>query len=89
VGEFRRGDLLDRAFLIGMVLKGLDGVLEVIGGLLRSGTQICVLVQRMSLERRVGVLRLTRVHGVPGDNDVRRRHEASSHIRRHQERQHP
>jgi hypothetical protein len=45
VGEFRRGDLLDRAFLIGMVLKGLDGVLEVIGGLLRSGTQICVLVQ--------------------------------------------
>lgn len=34
VGEFRRGDLLDRAFLIGIVLKGLDGVLEVVGGLL-------------------------------------------------------
>ena len=31
---FRRGDLLDRAFAIGISLKGLDGVLEVIGGLL-------------------------------------------------------
>jgi uncharacterized membrane protein len=31
---FRRGDLLDRAFAIGILLKGLDGVLEVIGGLL-------------------------------------------------------
>jgi len=29
-----RGDLLDRAFLVGIVLKGLDGVLEVVGGLL-------------------------------------------------------
>ena len=32
--RFRQGDLLDRAFLIGIVLKGLDGVLEVAGGLL-------------------------------------------------------
>lgn len=31
---FERGDLLDRAFLVGIVLKGLDGVLEVGGGLL-------------------------------------------------------
>ncbi|HEX2680663.1 MAG TPA: DUF2127 domain-containing protein [Candidatus Acidoferrales bacterium] len=34
MAEFRRGDLLDRAFLVGIVLKGLDGVLEVAGGLL-------------------------------------------------------
>ena len=34
MAEFRRGDLLDRAFLIGIVLKGLDGVLEVAGGAL-------------------------------------------------------
>ena len=27
-------DLLDQAFLVGIVLKGLDGVLEVVGGLL-------------------------------------------------------
>lgn len=32
--RLERGDLLDRAFLVGIVLKGLDGVLEVIGGLL-------------------------------------------------------
>ncbi len=31
---FRRGDLLDRAFAVGITLKGLDGVLEVIGGVL-------------------------------------------------------
>ena len=31
---FRRGDLLDRAFAAGIILKGLDGVLEVVGGLL-------------------------------------------------------
>jgi uncharacterized membrane protein len=31
---FRRGDLLDRAFALGIVLKGLDGVLEVLGGFL-------------------------------------------------------
>lgn len=30
----RRGDLLDRAFAAGIILKGLDGVLEVLGGLL-------------------------------------------------------
>jgi uncharacterized membrane protein len=34
MAEFRRGDLLDRAFLIGIVLKGLDGILEVAGGAL-------------------------------------------------------
>lgn len=31
---FRRGDLLDRAFAAGIALKGLDGVLEVVGGVL-------------------------------------------------------
>lgn len=34
VGRLERGDLLDRAFLVGIVLKGLDGVLEVVGGVL-------------------------------------------------------
>lgn len=34
VGRFERGDLLDKAFLVGIVLKGLDGLLEVAGGLL-------------------------------------------------------
>jgi uncharacterized membrane protein len=32
--RLERGDLLDRAFLVGIVLKGLDGVLEVGGGLI-------------------------------------------------------
>jgi uncharacterized membrane protein len=32
--RWMRGDLLDRAFFIGITLKGLDGVLEVIGGLI-------------------------------------------------------
>ena len=32
--RFRQGDVLDRAFLVGIVLKGLDGLLEVVGGLL-------------------------------------------------------
>ena len=31
---FRAGDFLDRTFAVGILLKGLDGVLEVIGGLL-------------------------------------------------------
>lgn len=31
---FQRGDLLDRTFAVGIILKGLDGVLEVMGGLL-------------------------------------------------------
>jgi uncharacterized membrane protein len=31
---FRSNDLLDRSFQIGIVLKGLDGVLELIGGVL-------------------------------------------------------
>ncbi len=30
----KSGDLLDRAFAVGIVLKGLDGVLEVVGGVL-------------------------------------------------------
>jgi uncharacterized membrane protein len=29
-----RGDLLDQAFVIGIALKGLDGIFEVVGGLL-------------------------------------------------------
>ena len=31
---FKTGDLLDRAFGVGIILKGLDGVLEVVGGVL-------------------------------------------------------
>lgn len=31
---FKSGDRLDRAFAIGIILKGLDGVLEVLGGVL-------------------------------------------------------
>ncbi len=31
---FKSGDLLDRAFAVGIILKGLDGVLEVVGGVL-------------------------------------------------------
>jgi uncharacterized membrane protein len=31
---FRPRDLLDQTFEVGIILKGLDGVLEVIGGLL-------------------------------------------------------
>ncbi len=31
---FKRKDLLDQTFVVGIVLKGLDGVLEVVGGLL-------------------------------------------------------
>jgi uncharacterized membrane protein len=30
----RRGDLLDRTFAISIILKGLDGLLEVVGGIL-------------------------------------------------------
>ena len=31
---FKSGDLLDRAFAVGIILKGLDGILEVVGGVL-------------------------------------------------------
>ena len=31
---FRTRDLLDQTFEVGIILKGLDGVLEVLGGLL-------------------------------------------------------
>jgi uncharacterized membrane protein len=31
---FKSGDLLDRAFAVGIILKGLDGVLEVVGGVI-------------------------------------------------------
>ncbi|HEY8761759.1 MAG TPA: DUF2127 domain-containing protein [Candidatus Dormibacteraeota bacterium] len=34
VNWFKYGDLLDRTFAVGIILKGLDGVLEVLGGLL-------------------------------------------------------
>jgi uncharacterized membrane protein len=34
MGWFRSKDLLDRTFAIGILLKGLDGVLELIGGAL-------------------------------------------------------
>lgn len=32
VGWFRTGSLLDRGFAVGIVLKGLDGLLELVGG---------------------------------------------------------
>src|SRR5579859_5424885 len=50
MAEFRRGDLLDRAFLIGIVLKGLDGVLEVAGGIL------LLLVSPGTIDRITGAL---------------------------------
>jgi uncharacterized membrane protein len=31
---FKSGDPLDRAFAVGIILKGLDGVLEIVGGIL-------------------------------------------------------
>jgi uncharacterized membrane protein len=31
---FKSGDLLDTAFAVGIILKGLDGILEVGGGVL-------------------------------------------------------
>src|SRR5260370_7539371 len=34
VNWFKSGDLLDRAFAVGIILKGLDGILEVLGGVL-------------------------------------------------------
>jgi uncharacterized membrane protein len=34
VNWFKSGDLLERAFAVGIILKGLDGALEVVGGLL-------------------------------------------------------
>jgi uncharacterized membrane protein len=34
VSWFRRKDLLDQTFEVAIILKGLDGVLEVLGGLL-------------------------------------------------------
>ncbi|HVB77458.1 MAG TPA: DUF2127 domain-containing protein, partial [Candidatus Nitrosotalea sp.] len=43
--RFERGDLLDRAFLVGIVLKGLDGVLEVTGGV------ILLLVSPSTIDR--------------------------------------
>jgi len=45
VRRFERGDLLDRAFLVGIVLKGLDGVLEVTGGV------ILLLVSPSTIDR--------------------------------------
>jgi uncharacterized membrane protein len=45
MAEFRRGDLLDRAFLVGIVLKGLDGVLEIVGGTL------LLLVSPLTIDR--------------------------------------
>ncbi len=43
--RFRRGDLLDRAFLIGIVLKGLDGILEV------AGAGLLLLVSPSTIDR--------------------------------------
>jgi uncharacterized membrane protein len=34
---FRPRDLLNQSFEVGIILKGLDGVLEVVGGLLLLG----------------------------------------------------
>jgi len=50
VSAYRRKDLLDRTFEVAIVLKGLDGVLEVVGGL------ILLVVSPETINRVVGAL---------------------------------
>ncbi|MHB8588481.1 MAG: DUF2127 domain-containing protein [Candidatus Dormibacteraceae bacterium] len=50
MAQFNRGDLLDRAFLVGIVLKGLDGVLEVVGG------SLLLLASPGTIDRITGTL---------------------------------
>src|SRR3954452_6665806 len=50
MGWFRSKDLLDRTFEIGIILKGLDGLLELIGGAL------LVAVSPATINRIVGAL---------------------------------
>lgn len=47
---FKGGDLLDRTFAVGIILKGLDGVLEVVGAAL------LLLVSPATINRLVGYL---------------------------------
>ncbi|HKA13266.1 MAG TPA: DUF2127 domain-containing protein [Candidatus Dormibacteraeota bacterium] len=50
MSAYRRKDLLDRTFEVAIVLKGLDGVLEVVGGL------ILLVVSPETINRVVGAL---------------------------------
>jgi uncharacterized membrane protein len=50
MGWFRSKDLLDRTFEVGIVLKGLDGVLELVGGAL------LLVVTPAAINRIVGAL---------------------------------
>src|SRR3982750_4696776 len=50
MGWFRSKDLLDRTFEIGIILKGLDGLLELIGGTL------LLAVSPATINRVVGAL---------------------------------
>ena len=50
MGWFRSRDLLDRTFEIGILLKGLDGVLELIGGAL------LLAVSPTTINRIIGAL---------------------------------
>ncbi len=58
---FRRGDLLDRTFEISIVLKGLDGAFEVIGGLL------LLLVSPATIDRVVVAFTQHELSGDPHD----------------------
>jgi len=76
VGWFKSRDLLDRVFEVGIILKGLDGILELIGGILLltvSPTTInrivCALTQHELSEDphdliATGLLRIS--HGLTG-----------------------
>src|SRR5258708_1992802 len=56
-----RGDLLDRTFEVSIALKGLDGALEVIGGLL------LLLVSPATIDRIVAALTQHQLSGDPHD----------------------
>ena len=58
---FRPRDLLDRTFEVGIVLKGLDGVLEVVGGLL------LLVVSPVTINRLVTSLTQHELSEVPHD----------------------
>lgn len=60
-GWFRPADLLDRAFLVGIVLKGLDGLLEVAGG------GLLLLVSPQAISRVVAALTRHELSEDPND----------------------
>jgi uncharacterized membrane protein len=61
MGWFRSKDLLDRAFEVGIVLKGLDGILELGGGTL------ALAVSPMSIDRIVATLTQHELSADPND----------------------